>query len=85
MCLNNRRDVKIEAFSKYFNKSVRIGKILTTKREKNQILYKLKDILMLMAHDKRSNHLTVHTAPFVTKRTRVTVTTLYSRKKKRIQ
>jgi len=50
--------------------------IITTKREKNQIRYKLSDILMLMTQGKRSNHLTVHTASFAVKGTRVTVTTL---------
>jgi hypothetical protein len=82
MCLNKRREVEIEVFSKYFNKLVRIGTIITSKWEKNQFRYKLNDILMLMAYGKRSNHLTVHTASFAAKRTRATAPTIYSRKKK---
>jgi hypothetical protein len=69
MCLNKRRDVESEAFSKYFNKLVRIGMIITMKREKNKVRYTLNDILMLMTQGKRSNHLTVHTVSFAVKRT----------------
>ena len=49
--------METEAFTKYFNKLVRIGESLTTKREKNQILYKLNDTLILMAHGKRPNQI----------------------------
>ena len=78
MRLDKRRNVEIQAFSKYFNELVRIDMILITKRDKNQIMYKLNDILMLTAYGKRSNHMTVYTASFVTKRTWVTVATLYT-------
>jgi hypothetical protein len=65
MRLNKRRNVEIEAYSKYINKLVRIGTIPRPKPEKNQILCKLNDILILMAHGKHSSHLTVYTASFL--------------------